>query len=73
MNAEFAPLLKLSRAKRLQLVADLWDSFAQEDTMAPASDEKRDELRRRKERFLQHPASGRTWEEVRRRARSQNG
>jgi hypothetical protein len=33
---------------------------------------KRDELRRRKERFLQHPASGRTWEQVKERARSQN-
>ena len=56
MNAEFAPLFSLSRAERLQLVADLWDSIAQEDTAIPTSDQKRDELRRRKERFLPHPA-----------------
>jgi hypothetical protein len=31
--------------------------------------EKQAELRRRKERFLQHPSSGRTWEQVKQRAR----
>ena len=72
MNAEFAPLFRLSRAERLQLVEDLWDSIAQEDAELPVSDAKRDELRRRKERFLQHPASGRTWEQVKERARSQH-
>ena len=72
MNTEFAPLFKLSRAERLQLVEDLWDSIAEEDAKLPVSDAKRDELRRRKERFLQHPASGRTWEQVKQRARAQN-
>ena len=69
MNAEFESLLKLSRAERLQLVEDLWDSIAQEDEASPVSAEKREELRRRKERFLRHPASGRTWEQVKERAR----
>ena len=72
MNAEFAPLFRLSRAERLQLVEDLWDSIAQENAKLPVSDAKRDELRRRKERFLQHPASGRTWEQVAQRARAQH-
>ena len=72
MNTEFAPLFKLGRAERLQLVEDLWDSIAQEDEQSPVADWKRDELRRRKERFLQHPASGRTWEQVKERARSQH-
>jgi putative addiction module component (TIGR02574 family) len=72
MNAEFAPLFRLSRAERLQLVEDLWDSIAHEDTGLPVSDAKRDELRRRKLRFLQHPASGRTWEHVKQRARAQD-
>jgi len=71
MDAEFAPLLKLSRAERLQLVEDLWDSIAQEDAHLPISDLKADELRRRKERFQQHPASARTWEQVKQRARAQ--
>ena len=31
MNTEFEPLFKLSRAERLQLVEDLWDSIVQED------------------------------------------
>ena len=71
MNTEFAPLFKLGRAERLQLVEDLWDSLAEEESASPVSDEKRDELRRRKERYLQHPASGRTWEEIKQRARAQ--
>jgi len=72
MNTEFEPLFKLSRAERLQLVEDLWDSIAQEDAELPLSEEKRDELRRRKERFLKHPSSGRTWEQVKHHARTQN-
>lgn len=71
MNTEFAPLFKLGLAERLQLVEDLWDSIAQEEAPLPVSDWKRDELRRRKERFLAHPASGRTWEQVKQRARVQ--
>ena len=69
MKTEFAPLFKLGRAERLQLVEDLWDSIAQEEAQLPIPDWKRDELRRRKERFLKHPASGRTWEQVKERAR----
>lgn len=73
MNTEFAPLFKLGRAERLQLVEDLWDSIAQEELSAPVPDWKLEELRRRKQRYLQHPASGRTWEEVKQRARAQHG
>ena len=72
MNTEFEPLFKLSRAERLQLVEDLWDSIVQEDAELSVSEEKRAELRRRKERFLQHPSSGRTWEQVKQRARTQH-
>ncbi len=67
MNTEFAPLFKLGRAERLQLVEDLWDSIAQEETPSPVPEGKRDELRRRKEQFLQNSASGRTWEQVKQR------
>jgi len=72
MNAEFARLFKLGRAERLQLVEDLWDSIAQEEAQLPLPDWKRDELRRRKERFSQHPASGNTWEQVKQQARAQH-
>jgi putative addiction module component (TIGR02574 family) len=70
MHTEFAPLFKLGLAERLQLVEDLWDSIAQEDAQLPVPDWKRDELRRRKARFLQHPESARTWEQVKQQARS---
>jgi putative addiction module component (TIGR02574 family) len=72
MATEFASIFKLTRAERLQLVEDLWDSIAQEETELPVPDWKRDELRRRKERFLRHPNSGRTWEQVKQRARSRH-
>ena len=70
MNPEFARLFQLGRAERLQLVEDLWDSIAQEDTQLPVPNWKREELRRRKERFLKHPASARTWDQIKQRART---
>ena len=76
MNSEFAALFKLGRAERLQLVEDLWDSIVTEETgtanETPVPDWKRDELRQRKARFASHPASARTWEQVKERARSQH-
>ena len=71
-NPAFAPLFALSRAERLQLVQDLWDSIAQEDELLPFPEWKHEELRRRKEQLLQDPASGRTWEQVKQRAREQH-
>lgn len=63
-------LPNLSRAERLQLVEDLWDSIAQEEESLPVSTAKQEELRRRKEYFLKHPTAGRTWEQVKQRARA---
>jgi putative addiction module component (TIGR02574 family) len=51
------------------LVEDLWDSIAQESEPLPISNLKLAELRLRKENFDQNPDSGRSWEEVKRRAR----
>jgi putative addiction module component (TIGR02574 family) len=70
MISEFAPIFKLGRAERLQLVVDLWDSLAVEDSAPEIAAVKRDELRRRKEHFANNPSSGRTWEEVKQRARA---
>jgi putative addiction module component (TIGR02574 family) len=70
INPEFASLLQLSRAERLQLVEDLWDSIAQEGESLPVSNTKLAELRLRKEKFDNNPNSGRSWEEVKRRART---
>ena len=72
MRPEFAAIFKLGRAERLQLVEDLWDSIAEEDTQSPVPEWKREELRQRKARFSRHPASGRTWEQVKQRARARN-
>jgi len=55
MSTEFSEFFKLGRAERLQLVEDLWDSIVQEEADLPLPDWKRQELRRRKERFLKHP------------------
>jgi putative addiction module component (TIGR02574 family) len=72
MKTEFAPLFKLGRAERLQLVEDLWDSLAQEEADLPVPEWKRAELRKRKEHLRQNPNSGRTWDQVKRRARAQH-
>lgn len=72
MRAEFAPIFKLGRAERLQLVEDLWDSIVEEELQLPVPEWKRQELRQRKERFLRHPSSARTWEQVKQRARTQH-
>ena len=73
MNTEFAPIFKLGRAERLQLVEDLWDSLAGEDDTTPVPDWKRDELRRRKEQYARHSASGIAWVDVKQRARAHHG
>ena len=70
MNTEFAPIFKLGRAERLQLVEDIWDSLVVEGNPDPVSDSKREELRRRKEQYSQNPASGTAWADVKQRARS---
>ena len=70
MNSEFAALFKLPRAEHIQLVEDLWDSIAREDEAVAVPEWKRDELRRRKVRFSAHPSSGRSWDEVKQRARA---
>lgn len=70
MNTEFAPIFKLGRAERLQLVEDIWDSLVAEGNPDPVSDSKRNELRRRKEAYVQNPVSGIAWTDVKQRARS---
>jgi putative addiction module component (TIGR02574 family) len=69
MNTEFAPIFKLGRAERLQLVEDIWDSLVAEGDPDPVSDSKRNELRRRKEQYAQNPTSGIAWSDVKQRAR----
>jgi len=64
MDTTLEHLLKLPRGERIQLVEDLWDSIAREESELPVSEAKQDVLRNRKERFLAQPSSGRLWSQV---------
>ena len=75
MNAQLAPIFQLSREERLQLVEELWDSIAQEESqqpLQPLAQWKIDELSRRKEAFEKDPSKARTWEQVKARIVGQN-
>ena len=54
----------MSVPERVQIVEDLWDSIARSNASFPVSQWQKDELARRKQRYLQNPNSGETWEQV---------
>ena len=64
-----AELFKLSAAERLELVEELWDSIADEDTALALTDEQREDLERRLAEADADPAGGSPWDEVRERIR----
>ncbi|MEK7994377.1 MAG: addiction module protein, partial [Planctomycetota bacterium] len=55
------------------LVEDLWDDLAAAPEAIPVHDWQKEELDRRKANLMKNPASGLTWEEVKRRVRSRHG
>ena len=71
MNAKLAPIFELSREEKLQLVEELWDSIAKEESQQPLAEWKIEELVRRKEAFLKDPSTARSWEQVNARIRGQ--
>ena len=73
MNAEARSVFELSPLEKLQLVEDLWDDLAAEPESVPVHEWQRQELTRRHENLLKNPASGLTWEEVKRRVRARHG
>lgn len=73
MNPRIPSIFDLSPAEKLQLVEDLWDDLAATPEAVPVYDWQKEEIRRRKERLLQNPASGLAWEDVKRRIRSRYG
>jgi len=73
MNPATTSISDLSRSEKLQLVEDLWDDLAATPEAVPVHDWQREELARRKANLLRNPASGLTWEEVKRRVRSRYG
>ncbi len=66
MNTALKDLETLSVPERVQLVEDLWDSIARTNVEIPIPPWQKDELDRRKQNYLRHPDSGRTWDKVKR-------
>jgi putative addiction module component (TIGR02574 family) len=62
----------LSPAEKLQLVEDLWDDLAAAPEDVPVHEWQKQELERRKANLQANPASGLSWEEVKRRVRSRH-
>ena len=64
VDAQLAPIFQLSRVEKLQLMEELWDSIAQEESQQPLAQWKIEELNRRKEAFQKDPSTALSWEQV---------
>jgi putative addiction module component (TIGR02574 family) len=64
MNAEFAPIFKLSCAEKLQLVEDLWDSIAEESEKIPVHSWQIAEVERIDAEIAKNPDALLTWDQV---------
>ena len=73
MNPTTTSIFDLSPSEKLQLVEDLWDDLAVTPEAVPVHDWQKEELARRKANLINNPASGLTWEEVKRRVQSRHG
>jgi putative addiction module component (TIGR02574 family) len=73
MTLDSGSVFDLSPSEKLQLVEDLWDDLAAAPETVPIHDWQKEELARRKANLLSNPASGLSWDEVKRRVRSRNG
>ena len=70
MNTNAPSLFDLSSSEKLQLVEDLWDDLAATPSAVPVHEWQKEELARRKANLTNNPASGLSWEEVKRRVRN---
>ena len=73
MDAEVDSVFDLSPPEKLQLVEDLWDDLASVPAEVPIHDWQKEELARRKANLMSSPATGLSWDEVKRRVRSRYG
>lgn len=73
MNTTSTSIFDLSPSEKLQLVEDLWDDLAATPEAVPVYDWQKEELERRKANLINNPASGLTWEEIKRRVKSRYG
>jgi len=70
MDKNAVSVFDLSASEKLQLVEDLWDDLAANPSEIPVHDWQKEELARRKANLMGNPASGLSWDEVKRRVRS---
>jgi len=68
-----ASIFDLSPAEKLQLVEDLWDELAADPDAVPVHDWQKQELARRRANLMNNPASGLSWEQVKRNVRAKYG
>jgi putative addiction module component (TIGR02574 family) len=73
MSPDMTSIFDLSPSEKLQLVEDLWDDLAATPEDVPVHDWQKEELARRKANLLKNPASGLSWEELKRRVRNPYG
>ena len=73
MDVNMGSIFDLTPSEKLQLVEDLWDDLAAVPESVPVHDWQKEELARRKANLQNNPASGLSWEEVKRRIRSRHG
>ena len=66
--ADFPEIAALPTDDKIALVDEIWNSIAA-DGLPPISEEFRAELDRRRAAHLADPSTGRTWEQVKERAR----
>jgi putative addiction module component (TIGR02574 family) len=64
VDAQLALVFQLSRVEKLQLMEELWDSIAKEESQQPLAQWKTDELNRREEAFRKDPSTALSWEQV---------
>ncbi|MCI0640546.1 MAG: addiction module protein [Gemmataceae bacterium] len=63
----------LTPPEKLQLVEDLWDDLAANPEDVPVHDWQKQELERRNANLQANPATGLTWEDVKRKVRARHG
>ena len=72
-NMNCSSIFDLSPTEKLQLVEDLWDDLAATPEPVLLHHWQKQELASRKVNLMNNPASGLTWEEVKRRIRRRYG
>lgn len=72
MKTNDITIFDLSASEKLQLVEDLWDDLAAEPSQIPVHEWQKNELARRKANLIRNPATGLSWDDVKRRVRSRH-